>query len=109
MGQRYYENVQQNSVIKRTDWLIDSGTSNHFTHKKGILIKFTPIELLSIKVGKGYIFIYGYRDVIITLSINRVLSTTTLTNVLWTPDLEGPNLISTRQLLRIGIHIILDD
>lgn len=87
--------------------MLNSGASHHFSYTKTNFFDFTVTEPRKVLIGKGSIRSFGYGTIrILTLKNNSVLPIL-LNNVLFTPELEGPNLFSTVQANFRGFTTVL--
>ena len=109
-------NLSTNSTTTAIDderqpiWMLDSGCSHTMTHMADIFTSFTPMKLPVSSATGQHFWTKGYGEVQIALTSpdGKPIGSMHIQNTWLAPDLAH-NLISIRQLARMGIKTVFDE
>jgi hypothetical protein len=101
----YSTGIKGKSLV--TDWLVDSGASLHYCHQREMFDTFEPVtgKGRSVILGDGRrIPVAGCGTLKMSVPVLGGLSSATLTNVQYTPDM-AVNLLSVPSLTEAGLEV----
>ena len=88
-----------------SDWLVDSGASLHYCHERDLFDTLEPVSGRFVLLGDGRrIPVMGCGTLKVSASVSGRLSTATLANVQYTPDMTV-NLLSVSGLTSTGLEV----
>src|SRR5277367_5022654 len=90
-------------VLKRTDWLVDSGCTSHITNCRNWFTSFTPMSA-EITLGEGNSKVEGYGNIVFESVIDGSTFRTEFRNVLYAPGMRR-NLLSASKIEKHGYSI----
>lgn len=90
------------------DWIVDSGSSNHFICDKYLLRNFKSCDIEVKGIGDSVVKAEGYGSISLCLNVNGHYEMLTLLKVYWGPTLKK-NLISGSQIDRHGHRLVICD
>lgn len=90
------------------DWIVDSGSSNHFISDKSLLRNFKQCDINVKGIGNNSVKAKGYGTISLSLNVKGREEILTLLKVYWGPSLKK-NLISGSQVDKHGHRLIICD
>lgn len=98
------------STKNRDGWIIDSGSTSHITHNRGILKQFNPNFADKVYLANGDRVEARGKGIVTIDVLNNVgkKHTVTLTDVLYIPSVNT-NLISVKKLISRGLEVKFND